>query len=118
MSTRLLLEVQNILNRIAYKPTWKLSASAPAEVIWEAWYVTIHLYYEAPSVDDPGAIAKLAISMKVYKDELAKMLASKDFVNWIVVALIKRAELHEMDEWLKFDGAHVTDPHPELRGKS
>lgn len=39
---------------------------------------------------------------------------TRGFYDWIAKLLREREE-HEVREWLKVDGKHMVDPHPELR---
>lgn len=39
----------------------------------------------------------------------------KGYIIEAIRNLIVGLEIHEVDEWLKYDGGNVTDPHPELK---
>lgn len=116
----LLRETQGLLARISYKPGWMLTATAPSTEQdfrrpWTPWYLTVHLDYRMPSLDDPSRTTLLSTQYTVAERELERMLRDdgRDFIGHVVTALLKRAELHEMDEWLRLDGRCVVDPHPE-----
>lgn len=140
----LLDAVQAVLDRLTYKPDWKLRLVAEAKTIHRPWYLYIHLEYKVQSLDVPpvelggsqyirtnhdytmssGAdkvvqtMVGLATSVLFTERSLIEMLSRGDLVNYLRGNLIMRAELHEMDEWLKLDGEHVKDPHPELPKKT
>lgn len=40
---------------------------------------------------------------------------NEELVKVKVYKLVLSIEEHEINEWLRFDGKHVNDPHPELR---
>jgi hypothetical protein len=40
--------------------------------------------------------------------------AKLEDILWWAREVCRAAALHEVDEWLKLDGKHVTNPHPEL----
>lgn len=118
----LLQETRRLLARVTYKPGWALTATAPDEVIlskpWRPWEVTVGLDYRVMSLEDPFCSVLLTTAMVLTESHLAQMLRDEQLVYWVVQNLIRRAELHEMDEWLKLDGKCVTNPHPELRVKA
>ena len=65
-----------------------------------------------PKADATGAnegLDPLAMRSVVYRFE-----DEADFRRRVYRA-VKALELHELDEWLKVEGKHVNDPHPELR---
>jgi hypothetical protein len=56
----------------------------------------------------------LAQSMNIDAWTLEAMNDS-DVIAYLIGDLIRKTELHEMEEWFKYKGEHVRDPHPELK---
>lgn len=42
-------------------------------------------------------------------------MKDEQIVQYFIARAIRDMELHEMDEWFKFDSTHVRDPHPERK---
>lgn len=119
-SKRLLFAVAGVLRRITYKPTWRFHIEAEPETMYRPWYVHVHLYYSLPSIDDPMVDSQLTTQQTFTANALADVVRYGEdaIVERVAYSLIRRAELHEMDEWLKLDGVCVRDPHPELKPAS
>lgn len=111
----LLQEVRQFCARITYKPGWVLTVTAPEPRIHKPWHVVVNLDYTVPSIHNPYMMQPLTTGFSIAEHSLVEMLARGDFMNFIKVNLFRRAELHELDEWLKLDGVCVTEPHPELQ---
>jgi hypothetical protein len=103
---------REILARITYKPNWTL----------EVWGDHLHVAADVgdaavpavpvvPDVSDPRKIVKIAIGRTIPED-----LKEADFVDFIRHA-ITDLELHERDEWFKFDGVPVKEPHVDRMEK-
>lgn len=54
------------------------------------------------------------IKLGVQVPDVALALDVAHFQEWFKRAVILKWEMHEVDEWFRVDGKHVTDPHPEL----
>lgn len=65
------------------------------------------------SLDGGDEAVYLTMFITLTEHSLVEILVKGDFVDYVAVNLIRRAEMHEMDEWLKLDGVCVKDPHPE-----
>jgi hypothetical protein len=137
----LLNATHSLLDSITYKPGWKFRLEAKAKTIYAPWYIEIHLDYEVESLEKERVVidglqwhpatgdsrlysssviqtmVSLTTSTTLTEHSLVEVLVRGDLVRHVAVNLIRRAELHEMDEWLKLDGKCVNDPHPELRVK-
>lgn len=65
--------------------------------------------YEAPDATHPNSVIPLASS------ECIPVSVLEDMSERSVVEMIRRriqaTEMHEVDEWLKFDGKCVREPH-------
>lgn len=97
--------VHAVLKRITYKPDWKITLRGRK------------LTVAMPSYDAVGRRRKvMAGTVRILPKAMLNAAARGKRARLInyVVALIHLRELHEIDEWLKVDGKHLVDPHPEL----
>jgi hypothetical protein len=53
----------------------------------------------------------------IYTEDDLERMNDKDILGYVIGGLIRGAELHEMDEWFKFDGQCIADPHPEIKNE-
>lgn len=111
----LLDAAQSLIDRITYKPEWKLRLTAEAKSVNRPWQINVHLDYKVANLDGSYETVDLTTCTTFTERSLIEVLVSGDFVRYIAMNLIRRAELHEIDEWFKLDGVCVTDPHPEHR---
>jgi hypothetical protein len=65
-----------------------------------------------PSIDNPKVEIQLSQQISVFSDALER-LDDAQIVDCFIINLIRAMELHEMKEWLKFDGVCVQEPHAE-----
>lgn len=102
-------EFEAVVNKFSYKKDCSISCS---HGIYDC--VQIYMTKNVEDVDGkyPGQIPIRAIDSITYSS-LREMNEAN--VKSLIVEMVKRMELHEMDEWLKFDGDWINDPHPELR---
>lgn len=99
--------LQVLLERVTYKPGWTFACE-------QLNYSTVSVCFVHSETDVlTGKVKPFASYMTVYEPELARM-DDRKMMEAIVCRLVKNAEMHEMDEWLKLDGEHVVDPHPEV----
>lgn len=61
--------------------------------------------YSGPEID---IVIHKSVPEKHIKDWDQRILIG------FVGAMIRESEMHEIDEWFKFDGENVKEPHPEL----
>jgi len=96
------------LSKITYKPGWKfeLEEERTTHHLYNLMY--FRLTTKQPSADGSVDHAFLCsthgISPEAFMD--------RDHFLMIVEHAIRDAEMHEVDEWLKYDGKHIRDPHP------
>lgn len=110
-------EVRRVLERITYKPLWKITVSQ-AHVSDEYLFClaykapdAMRAYRDAENVHNPYTWTKI---ITTYATHPANVRTEEEVLE-TVKSLIRQAEVHEQNEWLKIDGKHVTDPHPEIR---
>lgn len=114
-----LYRLQKISSKISYKPGWKINiqdyASATSINGYDP-YIYLILTMFQPNLDRPNEQIKLQFSKTIDPYSISRM-TDEQIVEYIISGLVREAELHEMDEWLKYDGIHVKEPHPELKAK-
>lgn len=106
-----ILEAIEIVDKITYKPKSMLQASWHLHI----GYLEIRILQMMRSLEYPYE-EFTPIHLVCHIDEL--MLANfRDERDLIVFVRdqIRSMEEHEMNEWLKFEGKNVVDPHPEIK---
>jgi|SRR5260221_431001 len=93
-------EAQEILDRITYKPGWKIQMTNFGIPRLSIEYATVDS--DAPN-RSTRVVFEIGIEL-IYLDE-------KGFVFFVRFA-IEQTEEHETREWLRIDGHCLTDPHP------
>lgn len=106
--------IQDILDRMTYKPGWKITISRPEDCGVQNYWEPITLHARYPTIDiTTGKPITLSLvrSIPLESAETVPEDALIDLIGYI----IKNFEMHEFDEWFKIDGVCVRDPHPELK---
>jgi hypothetical protein len=106
--------VEGILKKITYKVGWKFRAQR--NHAWDGVEVWISYLDKDATGKTPGENylnLRVAISMH----ELSHMRHPEKYLMHRIFEGIRTAEMHEIDEWLKYDGVHVNDPHPERKNE-
>lgn len=98
-------DLQRYLDRYTYKP----GSSIVVGNMNMRGRVEINLYLRSPDVSDPSRLAKITTTQELEFPVETGHLEMLIYSGW------KYLESHEIDEWLKFDGECVNDPHPELK---
>lgn len=101
--------LRNIIADILYKPGWTFEVTCS-----EYDYMTLWCKWQVPDVVNPEKMLDLRHTICINAWQMEQM-KTEDVVNYYVNSLIRTAELHEMDEWFRYKGEHVRDPHPELK---
>lgn len=107
--------VERLLAHLSYKQGWtfKVIHSCDQETGMMSDSGMLLITHMEPNAADPAG-PKVTIGMtEPIPDYSFASLEDAEIVRWIMT-IVERAELHEVREWLKFDGHHVRDPHPEL----
>lgn len=108
--------IQAILDRMTYKPGWKITISRPTDSIHNFWE-PITLYARYPTTDVlTGETIMLSFVRSIDVDSAEKYPEDK-LIN-LIAYFIKSFEMHEFDEWFKIDGVCVHEPHPELKERA
>jgi hypothetical protein len=96
-------EFVTLVSRITYKPGWKITARP----YYPSGMLDLSLETRLPD-STHGTQRNCSLSRLV----MPETLHDEKHPLWIVAAHVREFEMHEMDEWLKLDGARVNDPHP------
>lgn len=119
-------ELFAFLERVTYKPNTKLvakcgptrsdgkSVKLTEPTTHYSGNVMLALEQSVPSARPRDGAGDLVI---LASDDLSRFhvehIDERDLLR-VVRKLVRRAEMHEVDEWLRIDGDHVTVPHPDL----
>lgn len=105
-------QVRFLLGRVTYKPGWKLVLSPMDD--YQRW-IEITTVAEMTSLDGRGT----TVLQRPMRYDAGCLRGSEEWLlRLLVVESIRWMEMHEMDEWLKLDGLHMRDPHPEKKEMS
>jgi hypothetical protein len=100
--------VERTVSRFTYKPGCRFVVGQRYEGI------DISLHAKVPDALNPKTVIPVHIWRTLDRWQCLRFTDAE--VKFTVQSLVREFELHEIDEWLKFDGEHVRDPHPELGG--
>jgi hypothetical protein len=100
----------SLLERITYKPGWRFEVSSSYGSTGSPDAISLYAYHRQPDANRSGEMVQLVCPTSWTEDELSD-LTDAQLVDRIR-RLIIEAEMHEVEEWLKFDGICVVDPHP------
>lgn len=109
MQVDVLKKVHDCVDRITYKRDTVIIVSPMASL--DEIAITISRNVECSS--GSGKVNALR-SSEIYFYQYLLNVDPEELCGRIY-SLIKRFELHELDEWFKIDGKHYRDPHPELK---
>jgi hypothetical protein len=110
-----LTEMRAMLAKVRYKPGWSFYLK---EVTPESYYfdgcASVTVFCDVPDTYHPEFTVQISASYPVpyyLPDEEA-------FLHWLRGYVINAVEQHESDEWFRYEGVLVNDPHavkPENR---
>ncbi len=98
--------VRSIVERIQYKPTWRLVVSGSSSF----GLVEVQASYEA---EDVAAQGRQTVIGCVF---LVNPLNDEERIVRQIVGEITKMEMHERDEWLRYRGIRLNEPHTEAEG--
>lgn len=100
----------DLVKMISYKPGWRLMATLDENFLRGT--VLFHLQHDA--IDSADRKSKTQVMLSEYVGpEMLEAWTRPRAIDWIG-AQIKRAEIHELEEFFRVNGTHVNDPHPEI----
>ena len=100
------------LAKITYKPGWEF-AVADASDLWLRGTVTIEFRCLVPHRDDTSRMIHISGSVIV-----PEYLPDDQFLRWFRHSVITPIELHELDEFFRYDGVRVSDPHKPVTSRN
>jgi hypothetical protein len=98
-----LQKAQELVAKFTYKPNFKIELQQ--DILRDMWQLHIHMIV---SDVHTGKVTK------VNSTRLLHCKVDKDYLKDSIISAVHELEIHEINEWLKFNGKHVTNPHPEL----
>ena|SRR5260221_8661401 len=100
-----------MVSHITYKPGWTFKVLAN-----DYCAAMLKVSFKVPSVVD-NSIINVVRETALSFDTINEICShdGKERLLYIIQECVKDMELHEMAEWLKYEGEYITDPHPELR---
>lgn len=113
--------VRGIVKKITYKPGWRFNVASryfdyqPTRP-WDIDRVIITITAPMPNLNGDGTTVDV-ISQKQIECLQLERMKDEDILDYWITHCILDLEKHEMDEWLKFDGFHVREPHPENKSE-
>ena len=116
-------EAKDLVEKLTYKPGWTITPRDSHDFTWEMdgtrgyrvpAILHIDLQHRAPDSTAPSMMPIRIVSGYAY-DTASLRDMPKDFFLGDIRRQLHTLECHEVDEWLKLDGKHVVDPHPNER---
>ena len=103
---------QEFFSKFEYKTGWDIDYSYQADFNNDA--ITIRVTAKMTNLQCPfGREPTKIVACEAVSMDLWQSMNIKDKIN-LVKTIISNMELHEMDEWLRFDGNYIKKPHPSL----
>jgi hypothetical protein len=108
-------EVEATLAKVTYKGKYKFTLER--STIHELWGKNDHIRYLAialwvKDVEDHNKESFITSSVVVEMDGLTHELLMHKLFNAVL-----SLEMHEVEEWLRYDGIPIVNPHPEVKRK-
>lgn len=107
-----------VVGLVTYKPGWQFEVSYVRTGTLGYGYfdhAALDICYLGLDVGNPEKKVVLTHSSVIDLEYISKM-TNEDIVHRFISHGIREAELHEMDEWLKYAGRNVREPHPDKTG--
>lgn len=99
------------LSLYTYRPGWEFELIPMANM---QDTLALHITARVPAVDPPHQVIPIEFTLAITNIE-SLLKHPKDYLFHALKSAIYRLESHEFDEWFKYRGKHVTDPHPERK---
>lgn len=102
-------EVRRIVEKLTYKPGWVLECY-PDEGPRGGVIFRFGKDELDSEINDGEATRALMLTTSLSRDELRPL--GRDEILQFVFDTVAKRELHEIEEWLRFDGTPLKEPHP------
>lgn len=109
--------VKYLVERITYKPRWEIAVSRTRNLgdhigRYDIPAVWISVKLPAMDVHRPNREITLQ-NQKCFWEDTLESMTDKDIIKHCICNVLLDTERHELDEWFKFDGIQIFDPHHE-----
>jgi hypothetical protein len=108
-----LSRVRSLLERVTYKPGWKLSVERSRYISSDSLLLVVSA--EFPDVDRPDRRVTPFTFRKIIEEWCLDRMNDGQVLEYCIIPTIREMEEHEFREWLKLDGFCLYDPHPERK---
>jgi len=109
-------ELRETVNRYSYKPGSRFAVIGVEGVYpLDPGHYSLVLCQEVRDARDPSGKRKAVVSasISISSDLIRRAPSGRRVMDVAMRQLVRKLENHESDEWLRFDGVPLTDPHPE-----
>lgn len=105
--------LKRIIDSVTYKPNWKISIIE--DIDYGINYVMLQFVFKTKDVSNitNDIIISRTSSISLLTLNVMNEFSDKEWVNRLLWRVIKEMEIHELDEWLKFKGKCIKEPHKE-----
>ncbi len=104
-------EAVAVVESISYKPNWKIMATHNVD----QFAVVMCVMHKAEDTYHPGVEIPVVLTKTLHNLSLERS-HGEDFLLEEVHRMIREVELHELDEWFKYKGQRIYDPHNTRNG--
>ncbi len=115
--------LETIISSIGYKPNWKISVKPKMLRYsrrlkgWTEDYSTLTIRAIMVAPDTITGKSTEILSDYDFSAYTIENMKDEEIIRYVIKSAIMKLEHHEFDEWYKYKGEHVFDPHPELKNK-
>lgn len=99
------------LESLKYKPGWEfLITDCYGSDGKPNGRLVLTVTHREPDVTNPAKLTTIACNQMI--DVPMMEAGGAEWFKHFIFEVIREAEMHELAEWLKFDGDNIEDPHP------
>jgi hypothetical protein len=105
-------DIESHLRRFSYKPGWKFKVDG---ITTGFPYTFISASYSAPDSADPTRTVPIFGTLPINEYIMeSDEFTLHTFDKLYLTDLIRHCDRHEVEEWLRYDGQRIVDPHPKV----
>ena len=93
-------EINELINKITYKPNWSILFYASTE----------RSYIQISVTNSIDSVSRETCDWKSGKRFTSEHMCRQEIIG-LVYGLVEAAEIHEMREWFRYRGASIYNPH-------